>query len=369
MKYWVKYFIYLIIISLVGMEMMLRMLHFEPGIFLSLEQQKKSWVDLKCDSIYMEDIFIPDSLGLPIANPHYFENKKEVSFIYERVRDSFEGLQLNSNGFRCPEFKIDTSTTKSFFFVGDSFTFGFDAIPLNQSFVDLFQLQHPEYLVYNAGVPGIDLLGCKIVIENYIQKVHPDYLVLCVYVNDWVNYDKKNKPNDYNYMFPTSCGLLLNDYERKSGDSVEVYLNFRSAYANIQNKFSVKYINDGAIKFLLSHSVLASLLYAYCKALPKMIVKDVTVYKKENKTSAIYRDIYKMCNKNNTKLITLLIPGRKNLKKEHNIPLFSEMLGDSVTMYWPYGIAANHYGKFPHVHFNNEGISSMQSFWLNLQIV
>ncbi len=104
---------------------------------------------------------------------------------------------INLDGFRSIAFDTGVKGKKKILFIGDSFTYGFSAWPLTNSFYDKFLMQG-RYIAYNAGITCTDPVQYLAIAKAYIPILKPDLVVVsCFWGNDVMFYPRESKPYQF----------------------------------------------------------------------------------------------------------------------------------------------------------------------------
>ncbi len=101
--------------------------------------------------------------------PTQFEADHEGVY---KVRPKEEGRRtgINTEGFRGIEFQPSAQGAKVLF-LGDSFTWGYRAAPIEESFVD--QVGHAGYAAFNAGIPATGPTQYAFLAEKWVPRLKP----------------------------------------------------------------------------------------------------------------------------------------------------------------------------------------------------
>ena len=126
---------WLLFILLTG-EGSLRLLGFQSGILLQPKEMKYNWINLEGGEARVIPFFEPDSFGLLKPKLPLAELDLEDTLLYVPLANKLANITLNQDGFRGHDFDTCNNEKVKVLFLGDSFTFGFDAEPLNHCFVD-----------------------------------------------------------------------------------------------------------------------------------------------------------------------------------------------------------------------------------------
>lgn len=143
------------------------------------------------DIIYYEE-YVTDKDGVFKANKDYNWEQQNI--------------KINSDGFRSREFNNCHTTKKKILFLGDSFTWGCYANPIDNSFVDLIEKQ--GYMTFNTGIPGVGPNQYAFLAEKYVPILKPDYVLVMICMANDIN-DKPDPmlPNK-NLYYSTNIGLI-----------------------------------------------------------------------------------------------------------------------------------------------------------------
>ncbi len=187
-------------------------LHMGHAVFRPLEEGQ---------TLQVSEEYYTDSLGIYRADPDSFVNR---------------GFLVNSWGFRGPEFDLQDSVRKRVMLIGDSFTFGAHAKPMDSCYADL--LRASGHQIFNFGIPGTDPDQYERIARNYIPQVHPDMVCLFFYMNNDIMYYPKDVVPGGNIYHITNIGWL-NAYLDGGylGGPEETYAYFLKRFAVPPNNF------------------------------------------------------------------------------------------------------------------------------------
>lgn len=131
--------------------------------------------------------------------------EEDAPFV-EAVKSYIE-CPVNEDGFRSLAFKKYTGKRKSILLLGDSFTWGFSASNLTNSFADL--LLTKGYVVYNTGIAGADPAQYLELARTLTPLLRPDFVVVNFYLgNDVMHFERKPNP-DIPIFYCTNAGNLI----------------------------------------------------------------------------------------------------------------------------------------------------------------
>jgi hypothetical protein len=132
---------------------------------------------------------LPQGQTLQVSREYYSDSLG----IFKALPDSFNhrtGYHVNSWGFRGAEFDLTDSSRQKIMLIGDSFTWGAHADPIDSSFAD--RLRSPDRQILNFGIPGTNPDQYERIAQRYIPIVNPD--VICVFF--YMKNDAMPWPND-----------------------------------------------------------------------------------------------------------------------------------------------------------------------------
>lgn len=349
---------------LVTGEIALRVLGYQPGILLQPHEMNQNWVQLDGGNPGLVGLFEPDTFGLLKPKLPIPETCCLDSLIYGPLKEKLAKTIINLDGFRGYPFDTFPEGKTKVLFLGDSFTFGFDATPFDSSFVDQVGKMNPSVHPLNGGVPGGDLATYAKVAEMYIPKIKPEVVVICLYANDMVYYAKELRPGQINNIFMTYKGVLFKENNFYKKDSILVFANEDEAYRALLSEYTTRYISPAALKWALERSVFLAQFYEWLDI--KCHQHFGQAIKKENYSRVFTDQIDAIAQANGAKTLFTIIPHRSDLNPERNLSFFRQMVSDEIPLYFPEGINLKHYGTAPRIHFNNQGQSFYATFLTKL---
>ena len=270
------------------------------------------------------------NLSLFISNPHEtgsYRLKPSLDIIINIGSKKFT-IRTNSFGMRWHEIsKEKQNNVKRIAFIGDSYTFGAWADKVENSFVGVFNslLYNNEFEVLNFGVGGYGLHDMKLQIEEEILQFDVDYLVLMVF-----------NGNDFRDTY-----LGVNKYVIKDGVALWDTINFNQKIPFIHHKHKIKLVDisvkDNFLRYVKSFVIYQRInslliknrsdnqlyLKKYHGFSPSHIYRDYSFWSQKNYPEVainskrefllLLSQIFKICNKNNIKLIICSIPYSKQV--------------------------------------------------------
>lgn len=353
-------------ITLFFIEIIFYSFGFEPGYF---EQRNSNGIEMfrKVDSLFILPNFYADKDGIMKlrdikhkSQDEWYINKLYKNYIYD--------VNLNEFGFRTRSFTdtVKSKGEKRILFLGDSFTFGYSAVPVSNSFVDLIE-KNEKFKTYNLGVPGSGPLTYYKVLKNHINDIKPDYIVVNLFLgNDFIPYNKTLAYSEFNDLYPTNAGGLNRiNFETIDSDSIEVFENSYSAYNFIINKISL--FNDKNIFAILSSKLnISTQLYKvlYTKERFNDNCK-ISKYAKNDITSNVLNDILVLGEEHECKTIFIAIPSKTQSSKISDIQkeLETKLIGCKSTVLIVPNLIKDDYSNVKYDgHFNNLGHAKYAKF-------
>jgi len=163
------------VVTLLGAEGLLRLRGSVPGYLPRYAHSGFNFVP----ELEISDLFITDEDGVFRANPRH---------------QWMQQYHINRDGFRTKEF-IDYSTAKpKVLFLGDSFTWGLNAEPISNCFVD--RIDSLGYLTFNTGIPGADPTQYAYLAEKYTPLVKPDIVAIMFYLGNDITPPRPRLPHE-----------------------------------------------------------------------------------------------------------------------------------------------------------------------------
>jgi hypothetical protein len=221
----------LLVIILCTIEIILRYFGFLPGTAFFRY----------VDKLVVYDTFYADCNGILRAN----QDSKRWNFPY----------QINSDGFRSPEFKKGNGNKLSILIIGDSFAWGKSANPITNCFADL--IRNEGYDVFNAGIPAVGPTQYLAIAKIYIPKLKPDYVIISLFLGN----DLLEKPDPmlpyHNLFFETNAGMIKGYDEKNNPLSAQDSYYYYIYNPHIKRSFKTilkMFLNKSSIGTLLLNS-------------------------------------------------------------------------------------------------------------------
>lgn len=133
-------------------------------------------------------IFIPswappisDKPSLFVVNPYTgWLNPPSATF------ENHRGKVVSSNHLGLRDAEPGAKTRPRILFLGDSFTWGW-GITNEERYTERLQSKLPNMQVINAGITGFGTLQEVLLLKHYVDEIQPDYVVLQMYKNDFLD--------------------------------------------------------------------------------------------------------------------------------------------------------------------------------------
>lgn len=323
--------LFFLLVSFFVIEFVLRAKGYKPG------DMKPNWLNFKpVDSLYVISDFITTSEGILVGDT----NTMRTSHI-----------SVNRNGFRTKEFSAIDSTKKKILFIGDSFTWGLSATPLDSCFVDLVR-NETNYEVINLGIPVTDPPQYFALAQKYIPALKPDFVFVVFFMgNDLMQYDRKISSAEPIYFF-TNAGAILADIDGK---------HFHTAQAAYDYCVNEKYFlrnPQNVLEQIICKSALLSRLYSLHFRIEEKLRYE-RVVKHSRITKKYLQGIKSVADKNRIPVEFVLIPSRneaqmdlKKYKERYTDLLNNEGLKSN---WFVLTNTPSNFTEYPDAHLNNIG--------------
>ncbi len=299
---------------------------------------KPRWLNFKpVDSLYVIHDFYTNNKGILVADSALM---------------ALMQIHINEDGFRSPDLsKLDT-TKKRLLFIGDSFTWGMSAKPLQDNcFADLVR-NETNFEVINLGIPGADPAQYAALANEYIRALKPDLVFVFFFMgNDLMEEDRIVGPESP-VFFDTNAGALLADVDGRH------FKTAKEAYDYFVNERYFLHHPVNLLESIISKSALLSRLYSIKFRIAEKLkyertVKDTHITKKYLNHILSGAASYKIPVK------FVLIPeskdANKSLKDYEN--KFADILCDSsLKSHWlTVKNFKSNFTEYPDAHLNNKG--------------
>lgn len=112
---------------------------------------------------------------------------------------------INTDGYRSPPFDAPPAGRCTLLLLGDSFTYGYSALPVDRGFADL--LRQRGYNVSNCGIPGMATIQYRAQAELYVPRIKPDAVCVMFYTGNDFDVQPPIVPG-YPRAYHTNVGML-----------------------------------------------------------------------------------------------------------------------------------------------------------------
>lgn len=296
------------------------------------------------DSLIVYNDFYTDSNGILVATPALCKG-------------------INRNGFRAPEFDTLDSSTHKLLLIGDSFTWGLSASPIDQCFADLIQHKVAETVI-NTGIPIADPAQYEAIAQRYIPQLQPQKAVLFFYLgNDIMLKDRAIVPFKPFYFYTNAGALLAQDGEHTFTTAQEAYHHFT------RQKFFLLH-PKGFLETIIAQSALLSRLYSFAFRWQEKRDAEYAIENMSITQQHLYA-IVSICKAQHCDLKIVLIPEVKEADEpiaffqKKYVGFFQDSVLAPITVV-PSGFSKRHYVPYPDGHLNNVGHQLMSTKILEL---
>lgn len=334
-----------ILLVLLVIEILLRAWGHQPGM---LDMGHGEFQPLPAgEALRVSQEFYTDSNGLFIANPDSFRSNPEIN--------------VNRHGYRNPEFETLDTTKPRLLFLGDSFTWGAQAKPLDSCFADLLRQEGLEVL--NLGIPGT---GPQQYLQQglrWIPRLRPAAVVLNFYMgNDVMHHYREIEPQQHSY-YMTNIGWLNAWGDGHHFDDPD------SAYAYALRRFSIP--NTTFLNRLASGTVIGTRIWqllremgwisaGYHPQVQKYMEAHAARRQSQPVSGAYLRELRDTCAARGIPFFLCVIPLHTDLDiapDQKHPGLF-----DGLRPLIPNGLVREDYEEWPDGHFNNRGHRKYAAF-------
>lgn len=155
---------------------------------------------------------------------YYASNPENI--LYSRSYESGKGIaggsdydfHLNSRGYKDTDFQEKKQGSFRILALGDSFTFG--NVPYSKSYIQLLEqkldVETPELEIVNLGLPGIGFREYLAILAREGIALHPDMLLLSLFVGDDILQSKARKYYTYSYLL-SGLNTFMNERKQYQG--------------------------------------------------------------------------------------------------------------------------------------------------------
>lgn len=276
-------------------------------------------------------MFIPDIYPLDtlISKQKYQADSLGITSFMVKSKYLSEGYFINKQGFRSPidfdKKSIDSVRVASqkdiVMLIGDSYTEGCCAQPIDSSFADLIY-KDEAFTTLNFGVGSTGLSQYQLIANHYIEKLRPNLVIIAFYLgNDFLYYERPVTPN-VPVCYQIKDFVWLNSvgppYYMLNNDN-EYFKTKEEAYSFYLSNYTLWGKEVNWMERILRQSILLSKLYLGAKEKLAQIKWGFNEISKDNDvalTNQILKNINETCKRNQTELLVLGIPSPQDAKHQ-----------------------------------------------------
>ncbi len=349
-----------IVICLIVIELLLRFAGKAPGYISRYHVGYKHVEQLEVDRF-----FYTDDEGVFKADPKH-PWPQECS--------------INSDGFRSIEFKhYETEKTK-ILFLGDSYTWGGEAQPLTNSFVDI--VTRNDFLTFNTGIPCGHPNQYAYLAEKYVPTLKPDIVATMFFRGNDILEAQPMLPNK-NLFHITNAGWLY-AFDHKGN-----YMSPQQTYDYYLPKTNLAFIEEteGLFHRVMRSVFLKSVVGSYCWAglsaakektrniyryvrTVKSVAKDHHTIQDPRRKKALsnvrecFSRIKRVSEQHGARCMFFLIPPHPELRDKNNSIEYNKYNFRGFSFYHPSpdSFTDQDYVDPPDGHFNNSGHKKYAEF-------
>ena len=281
------------------------------------------------------------------------------------------GFVLNKQGYRSPinfdSVAIDAikkQNKKVILVLGDSYTEGCCAEPIDSSFMDILFHSTQKYVTLNAGVGGTGPIHYEKILYKLFAAVKPDAVVVNFYIGNDIQWLKEtvmpNIPHTYpieNYNWLSSTVPVY--YQKWYGSTY--FKDYKEAYNFYVNNVTLWGTNAGLSAKIIRKSVLASWIVLGAKNayyLVPWVVTNFNMSQGPLETRKTLERMQAFCNRNETPFLLAMIPSAEgpwdNKKVEKSLADVCKTLPCSFPNLSTFS-ATDFDGSSSANHYNNTG--------------
>lgn len=285
---------------------------------------------------------------------------------YDSLLLRYAQYPFNSDGFRSIAFTNVEHTGPRILLVGDSFTYGESARPFYNSYADILLGQ--GYLVYNAGISGMDPAQYMAVVKKYVPLLEPDIVVVafCLH-NDMMRTPRTPAP-DRPHEYITNAGFF---YSNPQGEHLSLYEAYEF-YKELCIIPASSLFNRICAKTALTTKIWGVLHHMYIVKHPKLDMLMASWSGESAQavdvTSRYLDEIGRVCNDHDVPMLLALVP---DITRQDD-PLPLETFGinnhqvESLMTRYPHVFPDNFdrsdFADGEDIHFNNKGSMKFAEF-------
>ena len=250
---------------------------------------------------------------------------------------------------------------KTVFLIGDSYTEGCCAFPLDSSFADLL-CADSGFVAINFGIGNTDLVQYKLIIEKYVPIFNPDLVVVFFYLGNDIAYYERPVLKNVPYSFTIKDWRWLNAVPPVcfSPDYPNFYLKTpQEAYSFYLKNYTLYTENLTLIERLIRNSIILSKIYLGVREKYYQLKWELNYgFKNQNiiTTNRLVNSIVESGERAGSKVIVMAIPSPVDINEVDLKSHYEAFLGNRSIFPDIESFSEEHYdGKEIKNHFNNAG--------------
>lgn len=284
------------------------------------------------------------------------------------------GYVINEAGFRSKyQFnaqaiaQLKNKGKKIVMVVGDSFVAGLSAEPVTRCFADL--LETDSLAVLNFGMLGTDAVQYELICSLYVPLLKPDAVVVCIYENDWLTYQRKPVPGVPIYYRTNSSpngGMMLVQKPFEFGfEGNDNFASAQEAYNFYVQHYTIRQSKHRWLRFCSYSAVLTQLYVKLWRPQAGNTNRFVTGPINDPAVQQILfgnlQHINTLCAHNNARALFCGIPAAGDSAWLR--PLILTRQQEAIVINYPPNFNAPDYNTGRgDIHFNNQGHEKYRTF-------
>lgn len=264
-------------------------------------------------------------------------------------REGFRSIAFDSTGAKVPRLLL----------IGDSFVYGMSASPFYNSYSDI--LLSRKYIVYNAGIPGVDPAQYAAIAKKYIPLLKPDIVILNFFPgNDLMPFSRAaSKEEPHEHM--TNAGFF-------ESNPLGKYMTMEEAYAYYLSLIQIP-ASESLFNKICSKSSILSIFWGLLEDNRIVLNPELENYysfrgqktdvEKARICYEYIQEISSICALNGSEIIYTIIPERDKVVEKDKIMGIDTTIMNEVfkneKYFYPINFTIADFEKEGDIHFTNSG--------------
>ena len=332
-------------VALIGAEITTRLFGARPGYVPRYEDFRP------VASLEATDKFFTDDEGVFKANPNHAQRKPG---------------SINAAGFRSPPFVRSVGTDQSILFLGDSFTFGNSASPIDQCFVD--RVRTEGFVCHNAGVPGTGPGQYAQLAEKWVPTLRPDVVATMIYLGNDINRPLDHRKPNARLWWCTNAGWL-----RGCDGLGNYYASAAEAYtAHLSSSNLIGHADRGALGNAVRDALTSTVLGSYVWVALSGTAPEVAPARRPPRDEmakalrGCLERIRRVANAHGARAVFVLLPAVPRVVTEKESVDANKDLFEGFDPHVAGPFEPSDYCEAPNNHFNNVGHGKLARFLVPL---